>query len=189
MHYWGESTKQLSNTNLIFSKSRFYYFKKHFGFLQAFIVHILLSIRKHHILLFFILLLAIFFRFYKLNQLMIFIGDQGWFYLSAQDMLIHHQIPLVGITSSHVWLHQGPLWTYILAVLFFFFGFNPPNSCISYFPALIIRVKKNTELKKRRDFPKGGCGFIFNRKFLPIQKPTVKKTNISFRLTAIVLLI
>jgi len=26
-----------------------------------------------------------------------FIGDQGWFYLSARNMLVHGNIPLVGI--------------------------------------------------------------------------------------------
>lgn len=54
-----------------------------------------------------------------------FIGDQGWFYLSARDMLLFGNIPLVGITSSHTWLHQGPLWTYILGVIFFLTKYNP----------------------------------------------------------------
>lgn len=54
-----------------------------------------------------------------------FIGDHGWFYLSARDMLVTGKIPLVGITSSHVWLHQGPVWTYLLAGVLFLFGFHP----------------------------------------------------------------
>lgn len=53
------------------------------------------------------------------------ISDQGWFFLSAKDMLITGNIPLVGITSSHAWLHQGPLWTYILAVVISLGNFNP----------------------------------------------------------------
>src|SRR5437667_10490857 len=69
--------------------------------------------------------LGLFLRIYKLNELMPFIGDQGWFYISARDMLINHTIPLVGIASSHPWLHQGALWTYILASIFWIFNFNP----------------------------------------------------------------
>lgn len=72
-----------------------------------------------------IVLLSIFLRFYKLDDLMMFIGDQGWFYLSARDMVLTGNIPLVGITSSHTWLHQGALWTYMLAPVLWLFNFNP----------------------------------------------------------------
>ncbi len=77
------------------------------------------------IILVIILITAVLVRFYNLYQTAPFIGDQGWFYLSARDLLIYGKIPLVGITSSHVWLHQGPLWTYMLAVSLFLFRFNP----------------------------------------------------------------
>ena len=56
---------------------------------------------------------------------MMFIGDQGWFYLSARDVILKGEIPLVGITSSHIWLHQGALWTYMLALVLWLFNFNP----------------------------------------------------------------
>lgn len=72
-----------------------------------------------------ILLLAIFIRLYKLNDLMVFIGDQGWFYLSARDMITEGDFPLVGITASHTWLHQGALWTYMLTPTLWLFSFNP----------------------------------------------------------------
>lgn len=62
-----------------------------------------------------ILIIGAFLRFDRLPQLVAFIGDQGWFYLSARDVLLSGNIPLVGITSSHTWLHQGPRWTYLLA--------------------------------------------------------------------------
>ena len=77
------------------------------------------------LLLLSILGLGLFLRIYKLDELMPFLGDQGWFYISARDMIIGHTIPLVGIASSHPWLHQGALWTYILALLFWLFNFNP----------------------------------------------------------------
>ncbi len=61
-----------------------------------------------------ITILSITIRLYKLVDLMPFIGDQAWFYLSAQDALSSEKLPLVGITASRTWLHQGAFWTYVL---------------------------------------------------------------------------
>lgn len=80
---------------------------------------------KANLLLLIIVFIGLLIRLYKIDQLMIFIGDQGWFYESAKNFLTGGNFPLVGITSSHTWLHQGPLWTYILMVIFLIFGFNP----------------------------------------------------------------
>lgn len=77
------------------------------------------------ILLLSVLFLGSFLYFYKVTELMPFIGDQGWFYLSARYMLLTGHIPLVGIASSHPWLHQGALWTYVLSVVLWVFKFNP----------------------------------------------------------------
>ena len=63
--------------------------------------------------------------FFRLSELMPFIGDQAWFYISARDLIVERTIPLVGITASHTWLHQGALWTYILAPILLVFNFNP----------------------------------------------------------------
>lgn len=73
----------------------------------------------------FIVMLGLFLRLYRISEFMTFIGDQGWFYLSARDLILFGKIPLVGIASSHPWLHQGPVWTYMLAFVLFFFRFNP----------------------------------------------------------------
>lgn len=82
-----------------------------------------------------ILITAIFMRLYRLNELMPFIGDFAWFYLSARDMILSGNIPLVGITSSHTWVHQGPLWTYLLAIPLFISNFNPLSG--AYFTAAL----------------------------------------------------
>lgn len=81
-------------------------------------------IRKYYLLIF-ILIIALFLRVYKLGLLMQFIPDQGWFYLSARDMLITGRVPLVGPPTSHPWIHHGPLWTYTLALFLYLFSFNP----------------------------------------------------------------
>ena len=64
-----------------------------------------------------------------------FIGDFGWFYLSARNALLDGSLPLVGIAASYTWLHQGPYWTYILMILFWFFNFNPVVP--AYFNAIV----------------------------------------------------
>jgi len=83
------------------------------------------SFLKKNIVIICILLLSFFLRVYQLESQMMFIGDFAWFYLSARDLLLTHSIPLVGITSSQTWLHQGPLWTYMLAIVLKLFSFSP----------------------------------------------------------------
>lgn len=127
IHYWGESTKKRKDIDKIFMESRFYYFKKHFGVSTAVFTEILLRINKYHILLFIILMAGIILRLYRIQETMLFISEQGWFYLSARDLVLNGNIPLVGIASSHPWLHQGAFWTYMMAGVFWLTGFNPLN--------------------------------------------------------------
>ena len=136
IHLWGKGgTNEANNISKIFKQSRFYYFRKHYGIVTAFLVNAFLNLGKVSLSVIGILLLAAFLLTYRLSELMPFIGDQGWFYISARDMLIHGQIPLVGITSSHTWLHQGPWWTYMLAVALWIGHFNPVSG--AYLSALI----------------------------------------------------
>ena len=124
VHLWGKSTEQIKTSAKIFKKSRFLYFKKNFGLLSALLTEVFLRIKKEYVLLTTLLIIGLFLRLDRIQSLMPLIGDQGWFYLSAHTML-RGTIPLVGITSSHTWLHQGPLWTYLLAVIFAFTKGDP----------------------------------------------------------------
>lgn len=124
-HQVGQSIKHLQKRDGIYRKSRFLYFEKYFGMPKALLIELFLRINKNYLFVSFALLIAIFLRVYNLSNSMVFIGDQGWFYLSARDLLMKGIIPLVGITSSHTWLHQGPLWTYMLSIPLFIFKFNP----------------------------------------------------------------
>lgn len=124
-HIWGASVDQINDIGKIFRKSRFYYFRKHFGLFNAAIVNIFLDLSKEHLFLCFILLISLFLSTYRLRETMPFIGDQGWFFLSARDMLLTGKIPLVGIESSHPWIHQGPIWTYMLVLPMSMFKFEP----------------------------------------------------------------
>lgn len=124
-HKWGASTEKNKQTSKHFLQSRFYYFRKNFGLLNALLVESFLRINKEIIFLFLISILALFLRLYDLPQKMAFIGDTAWFYVSAKNFLETGSVPLVGITSSHIWLHQGPFWTYILAIILPLSNFNP----------------------------------------------------------------
>ncbi len=135
IHLRGKSAKKRGDIGEIFDKSKFYYFKKWHGLPAALTVRFLTSMGKLKLLLTLILLAGFLLRILKLNELMVFIGDQGWFYISARNMLLTGKIPLVGITASHTWLHQGPYWTYILAVILKLFNFNPLAP--AYFTALL----------------------------------------------------
>ncbi len=124
-HYWGESTKQNPDTEKVFKKSRFLYFRKNYGLLRAALVIASLNFGRNQLIISSIILTSLILNLYKVNDQIRFIGDQAWFYISARDMLLTGNIPLVGITSSHTWLHQGAYWTYILAIILKITNFNP----------------------------------------------------------------
>lgn len=125
VHTWEASTKKRKDIVKIFSESRFIFFKKNYGILFALLINSISSIGKYELILGLIMCLSVFLGFFRIGELMTFIGDQGWFYLSARDILVSGQIPLVGIASSHPWLHQGPFWTYLLASFLWLFNFDP----------------------------------------------------------------
>jgi len=81
--------------------------------------------RKYFFAVVLILIFASFLRFYKLNSLMAFIGDYGWYYLSARDFLLTGELPLVGIPSSVPILRQGAIFTWLLAGSLKIFNFHP----------------------------------------------------------------
>ena len=150
IHEVGQSTRQLKNPQKKFSQSRFYYLKKHYGIIKALLTEFILKINKYSVLVFIAVILGLYLRIFNINNGMIFIGDQGWFYLSARDFLMHGNIPLVGITSSHTWLHQGPLWTYILSVFLLIFKFNPVSGAyatiLSGLVSIILIYKITSDL-------------------------------------------
>lgn len=140
-HIWEASTKKRKDIDKIFSQSRYHFFKKHHGMFFALIINLISNVGKYELMLGLIVALSLFLGFFKIEELMVFIGDQGWFYLSAKDMLMEGEIPLVGIASSHPWLHQGAFWTYILAVSLAVFNFNPVSGAyLTIFIGLVTVV-------------------------------------------------
>lgn len=92
-----------------------------------------------------ILFLAFCVYTYKIQTLMQFIGDQGWYYLSANRLITGVEFPLVGIASSHPWLHQGAFWTYLLSVALWVGG---PHVLSGYYLALLFAISTLVALFK-----------------------------------------
>ncbi len=125
IHHWARSTPK--GVKPIFEQSRFYFFKKHYGIFWAIIVDMVCKISKKNLLIFLIFLLGVYLR----SQLpFTFFGDAAWFYNSARDALILGKFPWLGITSSIIWLHQGPLWTFLYVPALLFSNFNPVSGSV-----------------------------------------------------------
>ena len=158
-HSLGSSTKKAKkDVSLIFRQSRFYYLKKHFGIIKAFLAERIMRTGKFELSLTAIVILGFFLRLTEIDRSMQFIGDQGWFYLSARDIILNGLIPLVGISSSHPWLHQGALWIYLLAGWVWLFHFNPLSG--AYLTALLDLLAIIFIYILGRQFFSKGTGFI-----------------------------
>lgn len=85
-------------------------------------------IRKNRIeflILIFILVLTLFLRFYKIDQYMTFLGDEGRDALVIKDILVNKHIPLLGPPTSVGGMYLGPLYYYMMAIPMALFWLNP----------------------------------------------------------------
>ncbi len=120
----------------IYARDALTYYLKYGPKLSAWLLYLALQFNnflillKQNLVLILIILLATWLRFYRLPELMTFIGDQGKDYLTARDMVLTGQPALVGIASSVPWLYQGPFFIWLLALVFKFTGFNPVHPAI-----------------------------------------------------------
>lgn len=130
IHHWGRSTPKNAQIEGVFAASRFYYFRKHYGLFWAVLIHLICSLSFWSAIFWLSLPLGIFLRFSNLKSQTPFFGDQSWFYISARDALIQGKLPILGITSSITWLHQGPLYTYLLIPSLWLSNFNPFSGVI-----------------------------------------------------------
>lgn len=130
--------KSLKNKNIIqahFERSRFKFVEKHQGFIAAVVSEGFIKFLSFTTLsLLGIFVLSLFLNLHKITSLMMFFGDFGRDMLVARDIALTGQIPLVGIPSSVVWLHQGPLSIYFIYISFVIGGFQP------YVPAVFYGV-------------------------------------------------
>ncbi len=77
-----------------------------------------------------IFLLAAFFKLYKINQYMTFLGDEGRDALVVRGILISHHFPLLGPVTSIGNMYLGPLYYYMMAVSMAIIWLNPVGAAI-----------------------------------------------------------
>lgn len=72
-----------------------------------------------------VLVLAAFLRLYRIDQYMIFLGDEGRDAQIVREMVSIHHFPLIGPPTSVGNIYLGPLYYYIMLPPMFLFNFSP----------------------------------------------------------------
>lgn len=75
-----------------------------------------------------ILLIGAFFRFYKLDQYMIFLGDQGRDAIIVKNIIDEFHFPAIGPPSSVGNIYLGPYYYYMMFVPMVLTNFNPVSA-------------------------------------------------------------
>src|SRR3989344_9619531 len=77
-----------------------------------------------------VLILALFLRVYKIDQYMIFLGDQGRDARIVKDMVVNLNTPFIGPPTSVGNIYLGPLYYYMMFVPMAIFGLNPVSAAV-----------------------------------------------------------
>lgn len=88
-------------------------------------------------ILFFILLLGLFFRIYKLEIFYPWGHDQDLFAWIAKDIVVDHHFRLIGQETSVIGVFIGPIFYYLIALSFALFNMNPLSASI---PTVILSL-------------------------------------------------
>jgi 4-amino-4-deoxy-L-arabinose transferase-like glycosyltransferase len=81
--------------------------------------------KKDFILLFIIIAIAAFLRFYHLNERLSFDWDQENFAWQAKEMIVDKKFTLIGTNTSVGGMYLGPFYTYLSNFFYFLFQMNP----------------------------------------------------------------
>lgn len=135
IHKWQQNGDKPEKLKRIFGKSRFYYFRKHFGLINALLVEIFTRFSILGFMFFMSLLLGLYLRFSELNRFVRFSGDTGYYFILARDIFTKGRFPLVSIATSVPVFRQGAIFIWILGIVLNLFDYNPVYAF--YFTALI----------------------------------------------------
>ena len=86
--------------------------------------------RKEFWLLFLILCLGAFLRFYKISDYMTFLGDEGRDALVVKRMIVDHKFTLLGPTASVGGFFLGPIYYYFMIPFILLFNLNPVGGAV-----------------------------------------------------------
>lgn len=171
VHYWSIDTDLNEKTQRIFSKSRFLYFKKHFGILSALLVQLIAEFGKFEAGLLFTLIVATYIRFSGIVENFGFVGEIGDNLLDIRDYYLSRSIPLIGPPTSHSWLVFPPLYYWIYGPILVLLRFNPLSH--AYFAAVfgVLTVATNYIVASRIFNKKVGLISSFLISFSPLYIP------------------
>src|SRR4030042_5563705 len=77
-----------------------------------------------------ILLIAAYFRIYKIDEYMTFLGDEGRDVIVVRRLLVNFDPILVGPGTSIGNMYLGPLYYYMMAPFLFLAGFSPVGPAV-----------------------------------------------------------
>jgi 4-amino-4-deoxy-L-arabinose transferase-like glycosyltransferase len=86
--------------------------------------------KKEVIILGLILLVGAFFRLYKINEYMTFLGDEGRDVIIVRNLLVHGDPILIGPGTSVGGMYLGPLYYYFMAPFLLLANFSPVGPAI-----------------------------------------------------------
>ncbi len=81
--------------------------------------------KKYFIAFLAVLAMAVFFRLYRIDQYMIFLGDEGRDAQIIKEMVSIHHFPLIGPPSSVGNIYLGPIYYYMMFPPMFLFSLSP----------------------------------------------------------------
>lgn len=84
--------------------------------------------KRHHIILFIILLIGLFFRTYQIVERFEFAHDGDLYSWIVKDIVLNHHFRLIGQETSAPGIFIGPLFYYMLVPFFIIFNMDPIGS-------------------------------------------------------------
>jgi len=125
LHHRSVATSKNREIKRIVSQSRFYYFKKHYGYLSALIVEAFARFSKWHAALIVITIIGAFVRLYRIEENFVFQGELGYDYVTIKNFVLQGKIPLLGPPTSHAWFALGPLFYWLFSVILPLGNYHP----------------------------------------------------------------
>lgn len=97
---------------------------------------------KYVLLALLLLVVGTFFRFYRLSEFVMFLGDQGRDALVVKRILTFEHLPAIGAPTSVGQVYLGPFYYYFIAPWLFIFQFNPVGLAygVAFFSSLFIFI-------------------------------------------------
>lgn len=91
--------------------------------------------RKGFLILIFLLLVAIFFRFWQIRDYVVFLGDEGRDMIIMRNMILSKNLTFLGPTASVGGFYLGPIYYWMATPFLFLFGFDPvgPSVMVALF--------------------------------------------------------